>query len=146
MRAGLAHSFFMNSDCLRFKHDSPLIKNDYCACKSPNFFFRKPDVRSIFNIFKKRIRAKRRLIDRKSASPFVLPARASAGFGSFCTNKMNQAMKNYSLKISSTADEVKTMISRVAIVFILGVAVLPSAKAAVAIAPDAPTNLVSCNT
>ena len=51
-------------------------------------------------------------------------------------------MKNYSLKISSTADEVKTMISRVAIVFILGVAVLPSAKAAVAIAPDAPTNLV----
>ena len=108
MRVGLADSFFMNSDCLRFKHDSPLIKNDYCACKSPNFFFRKPAVRSIFNIFKKRIRAKRRLIDRKSANPIVLPARARSGFGFLGTNKMNHAMKNISLKISSTSHEVKT--------------------------------------
>ena len=108
MRAGLAHSFFMNSECMTPKHASPLIKKAYCACKFSYFFFRKPAVRSIFNIFKKRIRAKRRLIDRKSASPFVLPARASAGFGSFCTNKMNQAIKNNSQKISSTSYEVKT--------------------------------------
>ena len=61
----------------------------------------------------------------------MLPAIASAGFGVLGTNKTNHAMKNNLLKISSTADEVKTMISRVAIVFILGVAVLPSAKAAI---------------
>jgi hypothetical protein len=108
MRVGLADSFFMNSEWLTPKHDSPLIKNDCCACKFPIFFFRKPDVRSIFNVFKKRIRAKRRLIDRKSATPFVLPARASAGFGFFGTNKMNHAMKNISLKISSTPHEVKS--------------------------------------
>ena len=108
MRAGLADSFFMNSDCLRFKHDSPLIKNDCCACKSPIFFFRKPDIRSIFNIFKKRIRAKRRLIDRKSATPIVLPARASAGFGFFRTNKMNHAMKDNSQKNSSASCGVKS--------------------------------------
>ena len=44
----------------------------------------------------------------KSETPFVLPARASAGFGLCRKNKMNHAMKNRSQKISSTAYEVKT--------------------------------------
>jgi hypothetical protein len=38
----------------------------------------------------------------------VLKATASAGFGFFHTKKMNHAMKNNLLKISSTSYEVKT--------------------------------------
>ena len=63
------------------------------------------------DILKNCIKARRveTAVDRqKSANPIVLPDRASAGFGFFRTNKMNHAMKNYSQKILSASDEVKT--------------------------------------
>ena len=60
------------------------------------------------DVFEKSDQSETPVDKQKSETPFVLPARASAGFGMFRAKKMNHAMKNHSQKISSTSDEVKT--------------------------------------
>jgi hypothetical protein len=63
---------------------------------------------SDFAVFEKSNPSETPVSHQKSANSIVLPARASAGFGFLGTNKMNHAMKNNPLKISSTSYEVKT--------------------------------------